>query len=94
MSPLCKDCGLCLSQKGKYEIGDLVALKTAPLKLEVEGMDNEQRYVNGVVVRLESNELEELAVVKLIGRHSINGLERVFSHKDVYFLNKVECPSV
>ncbi len=92
MPPLCDDCGLCLSQKGKYEIGDLVALKTAPLKLD--GADMQQRYVNGVVVRLESNEIEELAVVKLIGSHSINGLERVFSHKDVYFLNKTKCPSV
>ena len=61
---------------------------------------NEQRYINGVVVRLEPNEKhpnnpkEHYAVVRLIGDPSINGLVRRFSHKDVFFLNKDEAPNV
>lgn len=92
MDKACNDnCQLCLAQKDKYEVGDLVALKTAPLRLEHE---TKRKHVNGLVVRLKRNEIEELAVIRLIGSEAINGLERVFSHKDIYYLNKTKCSSV
>ena len=89
---MCPD-GLCLSQKDFYKVGDLVALKVAPKEGGV-------RHINGVVVRLIPNHHrpnpsdEQYAIVKLIGDASINGLERTFSYKDMFFLNKERCSIV
>ena len=81
---------LCLAQKDRYHVGDLVALKLSP-------RNGEERHVNGVVVRTEPNHYkpkEEYAIVRLIGSEAINGLERTFSPKDVFYLNNKKCSIV
>jgi hypothetical protein len=89
---MCPD-EFCLSQKDVYEVGDLVALKIAPKV-------GTGRHINGVVVRLVPNHHrpdtsdEQYAIVKLIGDPSINGVERTFSYKDMFFLNKEPCSIV
>lgn len=71
---------MSVSNKGRYDVGDLVAVPIG------KAANPEPRYLNGVVTRVD----DKYAYVRLV----INNLERKFFHSDLFFLNKPKSPAV